>query len=113
MKTLGRILIIVAATLVVVGAAVAIVRMGGAQSLASGSGEEGRPGLGDQRQFDGGGVPDSFGEGGDRREGGVFGLVGLFKNLLIVGAIALAVVLVSKLIESFRKRGRRNPSAPA
>jgi len=119
MRTLGRVLIILVAALVVVGVTAAVVQAGGTQGLFAGRGREGRSESGEsfgdsqgfdaQRFFGGNGVAGGFRERGEGRAGG---LSELARNLIIVGGIVLAVVIVSKSIGSVRRILRRRRAMP-
>lgn len=104
MKTLGRILIILIAAVLVSGAAWAFVENGGAQNLMLERGNEGRPEFGNFPPPEGGRGRHG-GEG--RGEGGVFGLSQLFKNTLIVGGLVVAVAGVSQVGAWARKQWQR------
>lgn len=120
MKLMGKIAVILVAALVVVWGTLALERSGALDGMMGGRGEghvEGDVSAFDAREFDeehengeGRGRPPGgrglrgeggeFGEGDDVREGGpggVFSLMGIVKNLVIVGVIVLAVWLVSRL----------------
>lgn len=120
MKTFGRILIILLAALLVVGAALAFVRMGGAQSLAFGRGEDGefREFADGPRQFGETGVRPSFGDGGEfrggeRYRGGLFGLAQLFKSLIIVSAVVLIAAALTTLGAGLRRIVKHRASPPS
>ena len=122
MRTLGRVLIILVAALVVVGVTAAVVQAGGTQGLSAGRGREGRSESGEsfgdsqgfdaQRFFGGNGVAGGFRERGEGRAGSLSGLSELARNLVIVGGIVLAVVIVSKSIGSVRRILRRRRAMP-
>lgn len=107
MKTLGRILVILLAALLVAGAAWAFVENGGAQSLVFERGREGRPEFGNFPPPEG---ARPAGDGGPGRgEGGVFGLSQLFKNTLVVGGLVVAVAGTSQIGAWARKQWQRRP----
>ena len=108
MKTSGRILIILVAALMVVGATMVAVQRGGAQSPTVRDNQ----GFGDQGQF-GNGTSDGLRGPNDRGGGGLFAFFDLFKNLFVVGAIFAVVISGSHLIDWLRKDERPNPSTPA
>lgn len=120
MRLLGKIAVILVAALVVVGGTLALERSGALDGMMGGRGEghvEGDESAFDARELDeehevgeGRGRPPGgrglhgeggeFGEGNDFREGGpggVFSLMGIVKNLVIVGVIVLGVWLATKL----------------
>jgi hypothetical protein len=103
MKTLGRLVLILLAALIVVGTTYAIVQRNGAQNAAIGRGDGARFGAGEGVGRDGGG------ERGGREGGGLFGLFGLLKNLAVVGVIVLLVAGGWKSWEDLR----RKPAVPA
>lgn len=133
MKTVGRIFLILAVALVVVGAAYGLAQTGVLQNLTGGRGEffeleggEGgrlrgpqagfeprfRPGgEGDLEQF-GQARPERFGDRG-RAGGGVFGFGEVIKNLVIISVIVVAVVTLTLAADWLRRRWRRPPPAAA
>jgi hypothetical protein len=105
MKIFLRILAILAVSLVVVGAAVAVTSLGGSSSVSSQA-----QGITQQARFDTGGQrPD--GAGG--RGGGSAGLTGLLSNLFSVGWVVAAVVVVMqgwKRLQAASSRRRIGPT---
>ena len=140
MKTLLRIVAIVAVSLVVIGGAYAYVQNGGGVFLGGGPGfgERGtRPegflegGTRPQRGQDGqgenlappegqnlnGSVPGGFGEEegfrrGGREGGSLFSLGEIIKNVVVMGVITLIVIAISVTWRSLSRRLRR-PAAAA
>ncbi len=133
MKTLLRIVAIVAVSLVVIGGSYAYVQYGGNTLLATGpgGGERGappegfesgtRPQRGDAAEgalppggFDG---EEGFGRGGGReggRDGGsLMGLGEVFKNVAVMGVITLIVVAVGVSWRFISRRFRRATAAVA
>lgn len=118
MKIIGRTLIILAAALIVVGAAYAIAQTDLATPLLSGGrgfpGET-RPERGKRPEFRDGNfasqLPEGFdsGEflrGGDRHDGrsrDLFSFLSIGRHLLIMGVIILAIIIVDRLL-AWRKR---------
>lgn len=139
MKTLLRIVAIVAASLVVIGGAYAYVQSGGNTFLGAGPGfgerrtwpegfgegtrpQRGQDGQGqnvappDGQTFDGAmppgfDGPEGFRRGG-REGGGLFGLSEVIKNVLVMGVITLIVVAIS-VTWRFISRRLRRPEAAA
>lgn len=129
MKTLIRTAIIVIASLLVIGGAFAYVQYGGNALLTSG------PGRGEVGQLPEGGTrpqrganegdqaftpPQGDGAGGEgfRREGGregggLMGLTEVLKNLGIMAAITLVVVIVGVAWRAVSSKLRRPPTAVA
>ena len=108
MKTLGRILIILLAALLVSGAAWAFVQNGGAQNLVFEHSRESRPEFGNFPPPEGARPEGDGGHGREGRgEGGVFGLSQLFKNTLIVGGLVVVVAGVSQVGAWARKQWPR------
>lgn len=116
MKTLGRILIILAVFALVMGVTYVAVNAGGTSSSGAPRFEDGdgprfvngeRPFPGDG-QFQPGQRPEGF-EGRERGSGGVGGLMlGFVKNILIM---AVVVVLIAAPRSWFRNRKRVTPVA--
>lgn len=117
MKTLGRILIILAVFVLVMGITYVIVNASGTSANGAPFGDGQRPQFADgQRPFPGDGQfqprqrPEGF-EGRDRERGGgsVFGLVGGFvKNTVIIGVI---VALIAVPRSRWKNKNRVAPAA--
>ncbi len=120
MKIIGRILIILAAALIVVGAAVAFTRTDMAVQFMPGGrgGEFAERGFPEGEHLERGGdfngqAPEGFGQGefqrGERHGGrsggtlGFFSFSGIGRYLLTIGVIVLAVVMIDRLF-SWKKR---------
>lgn len=101
MKTVLRIILILAIALAVVGVTVAMVSVnGGTGSTEIGAGG---PPLGtDGQQFD-----QNRPVGGGDREGGGEGWLTLLKNVGVVGAITTAIVVLTLLADGIRKWWKR------
>lgn len=134
MKTLFRIAVIVAASLLVIGAAFAYVQSGGNALTEGGPGLGGfieggtRPQRGQGDTFvppgdgqnftppEGGAFNGETGEGfrreGGREAGGLGGLVEVFKNVVVMGVIALVVIVISVAWRRVSGLWRR-PTPPA
>jgi hypothetical protein len=129
MRTIGRLLVILAAALVIFAATLAFVEQGWADGLdvrggaggralgttatgqrGSSSGDQGSLvgnslGLGRLRRF--------TGQGSGLSEGGLDGVPELLNKLMVMGAITLVVVVATKAREAVRGRWRRRQPAPA
>lgn len=111
MKLIGKIILILAAALVVVGATVALANTGLLPSGGRGEFREGRP----ERTLAVGEEPVDFERGersefgrGEGREGGFgFGWLSWVKNLGLIGLIVAGVALVDRL-----RTRRPKPTAP-
>jgi len=134
-KTLGRLLLILAAALVIVGATYGLAQAGFLRNLMGGRGElfefeggEGgrlrgpeagfeprlRPGGEDASGQFGQARPERFGaqgRDGGREGGSLFGVGEVVKNLAIIGVIVLAVVALTVAGDWLRRRWRRPPPA--
>lgn len=116
MKTIGRILIILLAALVVVGAVGTLVNNGVIGGQGPGGREGDRPDFG-AREDDGGQgreighrLEGDFGEReGGRGEPGGFFLPSLLKNLGVITLIVALVVLSQKLWSRVRRRREKSP----
>jgi hypothetical protein len=103
MKIFLRVGIILAVALLVVGAAMAVAQVSGSSSATGqpqGITEQGGPPAG----FTAGG---QHADGGDRDGGGLSGLTGLVKNLVNVGWVVVAVVIVTRGWKLLQNRLRR------
>ncbi|MFN8598131.1 MAG: hypothetical protein U0559_18360 [Anaerolineae bacterium] len=100
MKTLGRILIILVAALIVVGALVVLVGNNGT-SQASGFNGQGL-GTPPSGQFQ----PGQFGDRGGEHEGGASNLTTLIKNAGIFAGLSLAIATVSTLATRLRRKAQ-------
>ncbi|MBP6470676.1 MAG: hypothetical protein KBE23_07765 [Chloroflexi bacterium] len=122
MKIMTRILIILAAALVVVGATVVFTNSNLGAKVLPGLGDGNRPGMDDfspgDANFprDGDGRPahslSEDGFRGDGRHDSRFSLFGTLKNLAVIAAIVLAVVIVERLITLLKRRTKQPPAAP-
>lgn len=128
MKTLARLLVILAAALAVVGVTVAVVQGEGSQSPVAGERAGRRLGFGAEvsdgrRLFEPGEPVEELrpgrGPGGSRgegefhagREGGLAGWLGLAKNVAIFVGLATAVAALSVIIDRVRRRRAAPPAA--
>lgn len=118
MKTIGRILIILLAALVVVGAVGTLVNNGVIGGQGPGGREGDRPDFGARDDDDGRGreirhrPEGDFGEReGGRGEPDGFFLPGLLKNLGIITLIVALVVLSQKLWSRVRRRREKSPGS--
>jgi amino acid transporter len=95
MKTIGRILIILAAATIITGLALAVVNITGVQaSQVTGQGQ-----FHDNGRFEQGGIrPDN-----GRSEGGSFSMAETIKNLAIVAVMTIVVVAFERLLRMLRK----------
>lgn len=122
MKIMTRILIILAAALMVVGATVIFTNSNLAAKVMPGLGDGHRPEMGELTPGDanfprsGDGRPThSLSDDGFRRDGrhdSRFSLFGTLKNLTVIAAIVLAVVIVERLINRLKRRTKQPPAAP-
>ena len=113
MKTLGRIIIILSAFLIIGGLMVVTVNASGNNAAFSREGgrTEFRPQGGEQGQFQfppDGNRPPSFREGGEGREhggpaGGGRWMFGLLKNLGVLTILVVAIVLPKSIIRKKKK----------
>ncbi len=110
MKMIGRILIILIAALVIVGATMAFAKTDAASQMGGGQKDGRFPTNGEVERND---LGDNLGEGGFQRghnhEGGEgrggFNIATQVKNLAVIGAIVLVVALISRLnLQKWRKR---------
>ena len=116
MKTIGRVLVILLAALVVVGAIGALVNNGVIGGQGPGGREGERPGFGALEDNDGQGRESGqrpegdFGEreGTHDEPGGSF-LPGLLKNLGVITLIVAGIVLAQKLWLRVRRRREKSP----
>lgn len=126
MKTLARVLMILAAALAVVGVTFAVTQWGEAQDLLPGEGAGRRLG---SEAADGPGIFESGesvagrrlgrgpgelrgeGEFHEGREGGPAGGLGLVKNVAIFAGLAAAVAALSVIIDWVRRRRAAPPAA--
>lgn len=110
MKTIGRILIILAAFSVLAGLMVLAVNASGGSSSAPGfdgappqfEGKEGRGGF----RPEGGETRPEFGERGERGGGWMFGLT---KNLVVISLLVTLIVLPKSIAKNKRKQAAVNP----
>lgn len=114
MKIIGRILIILAAALLVVGATYGFVQLTGGSRFGLRDGGRG--------QFVGGNPPaggflgannprGDFGGEGGRRGGGLFGAFDVLRNVFVVGVIFLIIMSASVVYDGLRKRPGGDPLA--
>ncbi|MBP6805458.1 MAG: hypothetical protein KA362_15205 [Chloroflexi bacterium] len=122
MKIMTRILIILAAALVVVGATVIFTNSTLAAKVMPGLSDGHRPEMGEfspdeanfSRSGDGRPTHSLSEEGfrGDGRHDSRFSLFPTLKNLAVIVIIILAVIIVERLINLLKRRTKQPPAAP-